>query len=360
MTLPRQRLTPTEDGRGVYDRNAALRSQPEALRRAWQHPETGLLLIDGDRVPVRPVGDDTAESPVTLALLPCRTDHGAEQPMSAAPNTAPSAAPNTAPSAAPSPGNGGSPSDLDWYGGRWGDRHVFVRPVESQGASGEPGMPRTDVPPGAEWQPLTRVAARLSQGERDLAAAAVALGHWHASAGYSPRDGSPTRVAQAGWARVDAHGAEHFPRTDPAVIVRIEHEDRVLLGSNILWPAGRFSLLAGFVEAGESIEDAVRREVFEESGLRVGSLEFLVSQPWPFPRSLMLGFRATLADGQDPLAMVPDPTEITELRWFTRDEVAHPPAGITTPSTASLAGRLLAAWVEAAEPPGRAETAEPL
>src|SRR5690606_11813874 len=109
------------------------------------------------------------------------------------------------------------------------------------------------------------------------------------------------------------------------------------LGSNALWESGRFSLLAGFVEAGESLENAVEREIFEEAGVRVTDIRYRASQPWPFPRSLMVGFRARLADGQDPDDLTPDITEISELRWFTREEIANPPAGIPYPGEMSIA-----------------------
>lgn len=217
-----------------------------------------------------------------------------------------------------------------WYLGKLDHAPVFVTAVTQPPATGERYL---------------AVADQLSQWEQDIAVAALALTRWHESAGFSPRDGSKTTVAHAGWARVDEHGAEHFPRTDPAVIVRIEHDDKILLGSNALWPEGRFSHLAGFVEAGESAEAAVHREVFEESGVRLGEIEYLRSQPWPFPRSLMLGFRAELAADQNPNELIPEPGEITQLRWFTREEIINPPLGITLPMSVSLAAWLIQDWL---------------
>lgn len=179
-----------------------------------------------------------------------------------------------------------------------------------------------------------------------MLAVALALTAWHQSMGFSPRDGAPTVPANGGWARHDPHGGEHFPRTDPVVIVLVEHEDRLLLGSNALWESGRFSLLAGFVEAGESAEQAVIREIEEESGLRVDEVRYVTSQPWPFPRSFMLGFRARLATGADPAALSPDPAEISELRWFTREELRNPAPGIRLPMPMSIARWLIDLWVE--------------
>ena len=129
------------------------------------------------------------------------------------------------------------------------------------------------------------------------------------------------------------------------MIVLIHDGDRVLLGSNALWPSDRFSLLAGFVEAGESLESCVQREVFEESGLRVANIRYRSSQPWPFPRSLMLGFEATPATGVDPEALVADPEEIAELRWFTRDELQSEDLAIVLPGHASIARSLLDDWL---------------
>jgi NAD+ diphosphatase len=169
---------------------------------------------------------------------------------------------------------------------------------------------------------------------------------------FSPRDGGATTSVQGGWARLDEHGGEHFPRTDPAVIVLVEHDDRLLLGSNVLWESGRFSLLAGFVEAGESAEQAVVREVLEESGVRVEDVRYVGSQPWPFPRSLMLGFRARLAEGADPDELVRDESEISELRWFTRDELRTPSADLKLPMGLSIARWLIDLWVDEGGPAG--------
>src|SRR5690606_2574387 len=142
--------------------------------------------------------------------------------------------------------------------------------------------------PAAGWEHPFECGWKLSPIEAETMAVAFALAFWHDSSPFSPRDGRPTEPAQGGWARLDERGGEHFPRNDPVVIVLVEHEVRALLGSNLLWETGRFSLLAGFVEAGESAEQAVAREIQEESGVRVDDIRYVTSQPWPFPRSFMM------------------------------------------------------------------------
>lgn len=153
-----------------------------------------------------------------------------------------------------------------------------------------------------------------------LVSAAVALLNWHEKARFSPVDGSPTRPARAGWARVNpVTGQEEFPRIDPAVICLIhDGGDRAVLVRQAVWPERMFSLLAGFVEAGESFEVCVAREIREEIGLTVRDVRYLGSQPWPFPRSLMVGFHA-VGDPAEQFSF--NDGEIAEAAWFTRDEV---------------------------------------
>ena len=199
---------------------------------------------------------------------------------------------------------------------------------------------------GAEWGDLRRLGHRLSTRDAGLFTQALALANWHAAYGFSPRTGAPTRHGASGWTRVDADGKEVFPRTDAAVIVGItDADDRLLLGSNAMWEANRFSLLAGFVEPGESLEAAVIREVFEESGLTVADPVYLGSQPWPFPASLMVGFRAHVP-AENPTTGTPDGEEILELRWFTRDELREAAASgdITLPGPTSIARAIVEDW----------------
>jgi NAD+ diphosphatase len=172
------------------------------------------------------------------------------------------------------------------------------------------------------------------------------MANWHHSYGFSPRTGHASIPDAAGWTRRDPEGSELFPRTDAAIIVGItDDDDRLLLGSNALWDKNRFSLLAGFVEPGESLEAAVIREVFEESGVRVVDPVYQGSQPWPFPASLMIGFRARVADGASTVGR-PDGEEILELRWFGREELAAAAASkeIGLPGHTSIARAIIDDW----------------
>jgi NAD+ diphosphatase len=153
-----------------------------------------------------------------------------------------------------------------------------------------------------------------------LVSSAIALLNWHDSARFSAVDGSPTKPARGGWSRVNPiTGHEEFPRIDPAVICLVhDGADRAVLARQAVWPERMFSLLAGFVEAGESFEVCVAREIREEIGLTVHDVRYLGSQPWPFPRSLMVGFHA-LGDPDQDFSF--NDGEIVEAAWFTRDEV---------------------------------------
>jgi len=198
---------------------------------------------------------------------------------------------------------------------------------------------------GGPWGDLRSLGWQLDDRDAGLFTQAVALVNWHESAAFSPRTGAPTVATQSGWVRIDPDtGAEHFPRTDPAVIVAVtDAEDRLLLGSNALWEAHRFSLLAGFVEPGESLEAAVIREVFEEAGIAVSDPVYLGSQPWLFPASLMVGFRASVAEGEE-TAVQPDGEEIIELRWFTREQLAASLGDVLLPGRSSIARAMIEDW----------------
>ncbi|MEX1077667.1 MAG: NAD(+) diphosphatase [Homoserinimonas sp.] len=201
------------------------------------------------------------------------------------------------------------------------------------------------------WGDLRRIAGRLSDRDAGLLTQAVAMANWHDSHRFSPQTGEPLVVTQGGWTRVDSRG-EVFPRTDPAVIVAvIDDDDRILLGTNSQWEANRYSLLAGFVEAGESLEAAVAREVFEESGVRVVDPVYLGSQPWPFPASLMLGFTARVDPGRES-TLAPDGDEILALRWFSRDELRAALGEITLPGHSSIARAILEQWYGGPIEPG--------
>jgi NAD+ diphosphatase len=201
-------------------------------------------------------------------------------------------------------------------------------------------------PDESRWLSLRQVATTLSAQHAGLFVEALAIANWHASHANCPRCGTPTVVEQGGWLRrcfVDDN--EVFPRTDPAIIAAVvDNEDRLLLGSNAMWEINRWSLLAGFVEAGESFESAVQREIQEESGIRVVDPEYLGSQPWPFPASIMVGFRCRIADTQDPEALRPDGEEILALRWFSRDDVWRERDSILLPGPSSIAHAIVSDW----------------
>lgn len=207
-----------------------------------------------------------------------------------------------------------------------------------------------DAPAGQVFRPLREVATTLSPLDASLAVHAVALTGWHRRHPRCAVCGADTEVAMSGESRrCPVCGAQHFPRTDPAVIMLVvDDDDRCLLGHNAARDATWYSTLAGFVEPGETLEDAVMREVREETGVVVDGVAYAGSQPWPFPSSLMLGFQAH-ASGT---AIEVDGVEITKARWFSRDELRREvEAGeLVVPSTISISGALLESWYGAALP----------
>lgn len=201
-------------------------------------------------------------------------------------------------------------------------------------------------PDVSRWMSARTMAHTLDDRDSGLVIEALAMANWHDAHAFSPVTGAPALPSQAGWTRVDKDtGKDIFPRTDAAVIVLItDGADRIVLGSNALWESHRYSLLAGFVEPGESLEAAVVREVWEESGLVVHHPRYLGSQPWPFPASLMVGFHAQL-DPAHANDLRPDGTEIVDLRWFTRDELLATDSGVTLPGPPSIARSMIDAWL---------------
>ena len=208
---------------------------------------------------------------------------------------------------------------------------------------------------GTSWSDLRMVGAALDSRDAGLMVTAVALDNWLRTHARCPRCGAVTEFNAAGWSRrCPEDGSEHFPRTDPAVIVLVrDRDDRALLGRQGRWAPGWFSTLAGFVESGESAEAALRREIHEEAGVVIADgpddIRYLGSQPWPFPCSLMLGYHAWTDDP----AIDVDGDEITEARWFTRDELAAACASgdVRLPPPVSIARRLVERWY-GAELPG--------
>jgi NAD+ diphosphatase len=232
-------------------------------------------------------------------------------------------------------------------------------------ADGRPGMigaggRRGEPPPPArhgERMGLREAAAALRQAEGGLAAYAAALLNWHRRHRFCANCGQPSESVEGGLARrCPACGADHHPRTDPVVIMLVSDGDRVLLGRQPIWPEGRYSALAGFVGPGESLEEAVRREVGEEAGVRIGPPVYHSSQPWPFPASLMLGFSAPWVGGE------PGGTddELQDVRWFSRptvvaaarvdrDDWSASSAGdeLLLPPRVAIARRLIDTWLAA-------------
>ncbi|GAA1868359.1 NAD(+) diphosphatase [Actinomadura bangladeshensis] len=280
--------------RGTLDRVALNRTDDAWLDGAWNDPKTRVLVVRDGRALV------TYEPGPALLLIP----------------------PDRA------------PDGERWLLGADDDGTVYF------GVSGE--LPAIE---GTEPAGLRRVGALLGDRDSGLLTHAVALEHWHGTNRYCPRCGAETRVSSAGHVRVcPRDGSQHFPRVDPAVIMLVTDEaDRVLLARGPQWPADRRSILAGFVEPGESLEQAVAREVKEEVGLAVRDVRYLGSQPWPLPQSLMLGFTAQ-ADGDVPLN--PDPAEILDAAWYSRDDLrtAIESGEIVAPGPLSIAAHLIMRW----------------
>jgi NAD+ diphosphatase len=203
-----------------------------------------------------------------------------------------------------------------------------------------------DLPAGHGFEDLRSVMALLTPREAELAATAKAILQWHASHGFCATCGAASEVSNAGWQRnCPACKAAHFPRTDPVVIMLVTRGNSLLLGRNAVWPEGMYSLLAGFVEPGETIEAAVRREVFEETGIRTGDVRYLASQPWPFPASLMIGC-ATEATSD---AITIDPDELEEALWISREDMLSVFAGqhprIKAGRKGAIASFLIGKWL---------------
>jgi NAD+ diphosphatase len=211
---------------------------------------------------------------------------------------------------------------------------------------------------GVDLTALRDLAASLPGEQLGVVAYAAALANWARATRFCGICGTPTHPEEAGHVRVCENGHQHHPRTDPVVIMLVTDGDRVLLGRQANWPAGRYSTLAGFVEPGERLEDAVAREVLEESGVLVRDVRYVASQPWPFPVSLMLGFEATYAGGEPAVG----DDELEDVRWFSRDEVRAAVGGdvswidgadsdrLMLPPPTAIARLLLDHWI-AGDPP---------
>jgi NAD+ diphosphatase len=210
--------------------------------------------------------------------------------------------------------------------------------------------------PAYTQRPIWGMLGQLSAGDLALYGTARSVLDWHARHKFCARCGRPTALAKGGWQRDCAEekggcGAQHFPRVDPVAIMLVECGGSLLLGRQARFPPRSYSALAGCVEPGESIEDAVRREVFEEAGVRVGEVRYVASQPWPFPSQLMLGCLGFA----ESLELTVDTTEIEDARWFTRDEVAEAltkgpdSTSFLSPPSQAIARNLLEWWLEERE-----------
>ncbi|BBY78669.1 NADH pyrophosphatase [Mycolicibacterium parafortuitum] len=241
---------------------------------------------------------------------------------------------------------GASPPENAVFLGRLDDgRHVWALRSDLK--------PPQDSDGPVEVLDLRRAGDVFDDVSAQLVATATALLNWHDSARFSPVDGTPTKVIKSGWARINpVTGHEEFPRIDPAVICLVhDGHDRAVLARQTVWPPRLFSILAGFVEAGESFESCVVREIAEEVGLTVTDVQYLGSQPWPFPRSLMVGFHA-VGDPEQPFSF--NDGEIAEAQWFTRAEVREAldqgdwgsggTSRLLLPGSISIAREIIESW----------------
>lgn len=322
---------------GALDRAAVERRDPGTLTRALADPATRVLELRSGRAYV----EVAEEGAVTLALrAPTPADAGPAQ----------------------------APAQLVFLGRDEDDTAYLLRvehphdphgtqdPSGLSGQESNPTPPQTPLPPEprfpsgtppthAAWLGLRGAGQWLPPRQAALFAQSLALDTWHRTHRYCPACGALTRVEQCGWVRAcPVDHSEHYPPSYPSIIVAVvDDRDRLLLGRNPAWDEGRFSVLAGFVEPGESFEQAVAREVAEETGIEVGERVYVGSQPWPFPASLMVGYlaRARTTD------IVCDPVEMAEAIWVTRQDYLDRIADgrLRTPTGFSIALRLIEHWL---------------
>lgn len=290
----------TLTGTGGIDRDAGHRLDEAWLGAAWSHPSTRVFVVSGGQALVEDTEDGRTEL-VTMASFDAPLTEAHRYFLG---------------------------TDAD------GVRYFALQKDALPGRLDDVARPAG----------VREAAPLLSERDNALLVHAVALENWQRRHRFCSRCGQRTVIAAAGHVRrCPACGAEHYPRTDPAVIALVtDGADRALLGRQRHWPTGRFSLLAGFVEPGESVEQAVMREVAEETGVAVHEVVYVASQPWPFPASLMLGFFGR-ADATEPRV---DGEEIEEARWFSREELraAIESGEVLPPAGVSIAARLVEMW----------------
>ncbi|MPY79151.1 MAG: NAD(+) diphosphatase [Actinophytocola sp.] len=333
MSTPFQLGSVPALSRSDVDRAEELRSDAERLRARW--PKANVVVLDvRGRTPVPYDGERTSPS---LAVRDAAA-FGEEPPDGAV--------------------FLGSTDEGDY----WAILDADVADGETLRLPGRFGAVVEAVVAGGEiWVGLREHGDQIDDAGAGLFTTALALRNWHRRARFCAKCGGETRIAQYGWAsRCSSCQREEYPRTDPAVICLV-HDDvgvngeHVLLARGASWPEGARSVLAGFVEAGESLEACVRREIFEEVGVDVDNVRYLGSQPWPFPRSIMLGFAARASRDQ-PLR--PADGEIAEARWYSRAEInagfaraEQPddvePGALRLPGNSSIARMMLLAWAQA-------------
>jgi NAD+ diphosphatase len=290
--------------RSGHDRAAERRTDAGWLASAWERARV-LLVTPDYRAPVTEGGDHPR-----LALRP----------------------------AAAVPADAGR-----YFLGLAGEQPLFaVRGPRDHSHAAADELPRAER---VRWSDLREVGAELDDLDAGLLTTSVALARWHDRHPRCPICGNPTDLQNGGWSRrCPVDDSEHFPRTDPAVIMLVhDGGDRCVLGRQASWPPGRYSILAGFVEPGESSEAAVAREVGEEVGLAVTDVHYTGSQPWPFPSSLMLGYTA-LAVGDLTLSL--NDGELADARWFTRDEIRRGVGPVALPPPVSIAHRIITDWLD--------------
>ncbi|MCH8564426.1 NAD(+) diphosphatase [Nesterenkonia sp. LB17] len=307
-----------QDGARI-DRLDAQRKRPEWLSEVWSTPGTRVLRLYGRRARLsgNRLDYEEATGPLPEGAVALGAVDPAELPDGAASN-----------------GVSGS------RGGAAALVHVVTvahpKPADEHVAAGTTGT---------TWADLAFAGSQLTPLDAALLTQALAITAWHVGTRFCASCGTATEVEVSGWRRVCPHcGAQTFPRTDPAVITAVlDSDDRILLGSAHRWDTCRYSTFAGFVEAGESVEAALAREIEEEAGVVVSDIRYMGSQSWPFPRSLMLGHFAV---ARDPSVARPDGDEIRDVRWFTRAELteAAEAGEVTLPTRSSISRALIERW----------------